>query len=442
VSVGDLEPQTLVILGVPGAPTQITLQGESQETVAGGVMMVSALVHDTHGNPVSAVPITLTVLPDSASLDTSAVTTDAQGLAQVILHTSPEAGNNEVHATVADLPLARFIVIGHQPTSLQITPQTVDVAMRGSYRFRAMATDAAGHTVEVVPDWTVVGVSGTISADGTFTATQRDTDVILATYAGLTTGALLTVVPGEIAMLQVTPAEVTVASGTTHQFEVTAFNTHRYPLEISPTWQVTNEIGSIDTSGLFSAAKAGNGEIVVTAGGVTGRAQVTVTEGELAAIVVSPDSLEVQAGQELQLQAIGHDAAGNQVPIEPTWKLTANLGELDASGRFGAKYAGQGRIQVEAGDQPIVVSVPVEVRPAALDRIEVEPQTLTLSAGDTVQFTATGFDTFGNIVDITPSDHRARRTADARCRRYGNRNGYWPRCLRKYCCTDSYLDPG
>jgi plastocyanin len=402
VSVAGLKAQVQEIQGIAGAPAQLTLQAESTKTVAGGHVAITAQVRDAHGNPVAAVPIRLTASPAGATLEATTLTTDANGIAHVTLHTALKAGKNEVQATVADLSPAHLTVTGQPPVALQIIPQTATVAMHGSQRFRALAMDADGHTVEAAPRWSVVGEGGTIDAEGTFTATRLGSEVVLATYAGLTTGAQLTVVPGEAAIIEVTPPEATVVSGTTQQFQAAVFNAHRYPLDVTPTWEVTNEIGTIDASGLFTATKAGTGEILATANGATGRAQVTVTPGELAAISVTPTRVMLQAGEELQLQANGYDATGNTIPIEPSWHLTANLGELDPSGLFRARHVGTGHIRVEAGAKPVTVEIPVEVVPAALARIDMEPQTLTLSAGEEFQYTATGYDTFGNPVDITP----------------------------------------
>ena len=81
--------------------------------------------------------------------------------------------------------------------------------------------------MDVQPAWKVVGEIGTIDAEGTFTAAQLGSGVVIATYADLTAGAQLTVVPGAVAQLELTPEEATLVAGTTHQFQVKAFNAQR-----------------------------------------------------------------------------------------------------------------------------------------------------------------------------------------------------------------------
>ncbi|GIX47511.1 MAG: hypothetical protein KatS3mg131_1722 [Candidatus Tectimicrobiota bacterium] len=399
----DDQQATVEVQGIPGAPAQLSLQAEATETIAGGTVTLTVTVRDAHGNPVPNVPIALRVSPMEAALEQASLTSDAEGRAQTVLRTSPQAGENTAEARVAELAPVTLTVVGHPPVALQVLPQTATVEMRGTQRFRAVASDAYGHTLEVTPRWNVVGETGTIAADGTFTATALGSDVLIATYAGLIAGANLTVVPGAVATLKVTPAEATIVSGTTQQFQAEAFNAHGYPLEVTPVWEVTNGVGTIDASGLFTATKAGKGEVLASAAGQTGRATVTVIPGELVRIAVEPARVAVKAGEEVQLQATGYDAAGNPVPIEPLWRLTASLGELTPDGRFRARHAGQGHILVEAGPQPIVVEVPVTVTAAALERVEVEPATLTLSAGEAYQFTAVGYDAFGNPIAVTPT---------------------------------------
>jgi hypothetical protein len=403
VAVAGLGPQDIEMQSRAGAPAQVTLQADSTDTVAGGMVTLSLLVHDSHGNAVATVPIDLSATPPGAALEGKAVTTDANGKAQVRLQTSTEAGPNTVQALVANLPAAQLTVTGHPPTTLSIAPQTATIDMLGTHRFAATIADASGHSTVITPTWKVIGDTGSIAADGTFTAKKLGSDALVATYADLTAGAQLTVVPGAVATLRLSPPAATLVSGTTQQFRVEAFNAHQYALEITPNWSVRNDVGTIDASGLFTASKAGEGAVVVTADGVSARARLTVQAGELSTIRVTPERVSLKAGEELQLQAQGRDAAGNTVPIEPVWALAVNLGELDpTTGMFRALHTGKGQIRVEAGPRPTVTEIPVEVTPAALDKVEVYPSTLTLSAGEEFAFTATGYDAFGNAIAITP----------------------------------------
>lgn len=401
-TVAGLPPQDIDITGRAGAPAQVSLQADATDTVATGLVMLRILVQDRHGNGVPDVAAAIIVTPQDTVVEAS-VSTDATGSVETPLKTSAQAGANVVEVVVANVPAAQLTVTGHPATTLSVTPQTATIDILGSQRFRATISDARGHSTTVTPTWKVVGQAGTVARDGTFTARELGSDVLMATYAELSAGAQLTVVPGVVAVIQVSPPQATMVSGMTQQFDVDALNAHQYPLEITPTWSVTNDIGTVDSSGLFTATKAGEGEVVVSADGKSGRARVKVSAGELASITATPERVVLHAGQELQLQAQGRDAAGNSVAIQPIWSLAMNLGELDpTTGVFRARHAGTGHIRVEAGPRPIVTEIPVEVTPAALEKVEIQPSTLTISAGEEFAFTATGYDAFGNAIPVTP----------------------------------------
>jgi hypothetical protein len=403
VQAADLPPQEVEIVGRAGAPTFLTIRTETTETIASASVPITVQVSDRHGNPVADVPIRFTVSPAGAALDTTEARSDATGTARVVLRTSQEPGDNTVSASVANLEAVSITVAGSPPVAVHVMPSTVRVDMLGSQQFQAMAEDASGRTVEIVPTWQVVGDKGTIDPQGSFVASGLGDELVLATYAGLTGGAQVTVVPGEVASVEVTPQEVTVTAGTNYQFQAEVFNAHRYPLDVVPTWEVTDELGTIDSSGLLTATRAGEGTIVATADGQAGRAEVTVVPGPLATLQVEPEALQMRAGETIQLQVKGFDAVGNEVPVEPSWSLKADLGELGPDGTFRALRAGSGRIEIAAGPVPIVRDIPVQVEAAELVRIEVEPHTLTLSAGVEHTFTATGYDAYDNPIEVSPT---------------------------------------
>jgi hypothetical protein len=235
-----------------------------------------------------------------------------------------------------------------------------------------------------------------------FAAQGLGHEAVIATYADLKDGAQVTIVTGNAAAVEVVPADTAVTAGTNFQFQAKVINTHGYPLGIAPTWTVSNDIGSMDAVGLFTAIKSGEGDVIATTGEHSGRAKVTVTPGPLTRVEVEPQEVRLKAGEEVQLQAMGYDAGGNEIQVEAAWHLNAELGDLSADGAFRALHSGTGEIQVEAGPAPAVITIPVEVVAAELDRVVVDPTALTVSAGEQHPFTATGYDAFNNLVEIAP----------------------------------------
>jgi hypothetical protein len=95
---------------------------------------------------------------------------------------------------------------------------------------------------------------------------------------------------GTVSSITVTPANTTIGINKTQVFYVTATNSAgNIVSNVSPTWSVTGGIGSISSTGLFTAGSAsGEGYVVAAYGTITGQTKVTVTtKGWLAGTVSS-----------------------------------------------------------------------------------------------------------------------------------------------------------
>ena len=82
LTTAELPPQDVEIRGTASAPSQVTLQTDSLETVASGTVTVTVQVRDAHGNAVADVPVQLTASP-TAAIEATTLRTDAQGTARV-----------------------------------------------------------------------------------------------------------------------------------------------------------------------------------------------------------------------------------------------------------------------------------------------------------------------------------------------------------------------
>ncbi len=402
VSVDGLQPQVSSFQSLPDVAARLTLQSDMAATIAGGTVNLAVTVSDTHGNAIPNVAVQLAVAPEGATLDAATLTTDASGAAATALRLSTIPGANTVTATVEGVDPEQLTITGRAPAEIRVSPATVTIDILGTQAFSAMAEDVEGHAIAVMPEWQVIGDNGTIDAEGAFQATGLGEATVLGTYGDLKGGAQVTIVTGAVATVEVTPSEQAVTAGENVQFQAQAFNANRHPLDVTPSWSVSNDVGEIDAVGLFTAQKAGEGNVIATVDEQSGQANVTVTPGALTVVKVEPTTIRLKAGESVQLQAQGFDAADNEVALEPVWTLTADLGELSADGTFKALRVGTGEIVAEAGPTSTVIAIPVEVTAAALERVEVDPPTLTLSAGTQHVFEATGYDAFDNLIEVKP----------------------------------------
>jgi hypothetical protein len=84
---------------------------------------------------------------------------------------------------------------------------------------------------------------------------------------------------GGVATLSVSPASVTVGINQAELFRVTAKNSLGNIVSVDPSWSVSGGIGSISSTGLFTAGPAsGEGSVVASYRSLSATAHVTITD--------------------------------------------------------------------------------------------------------------------------------------------------------------------
>lgn len=139
----------------------------------------------------------------------------------------------------------------------------------------------------------------------------------------------------ELAVLAVSPAAQTVLLNGSQQFSASGLDQYGDSIAVNPLWAAAG--GSIDSSGLYTAgATAGTYEITATAGAVSGRATITVS-----------DSVSAPTQQYLQF-----DGIDDFVEIQPAPALSLSAGAFTLSAWIrpsGWGDNGQGRILDHGG---------------------------------------------------------------------------------------------
>ena len=126
---------------------------------------------------------------------------------------------------------------------------------------------------------------------------------------------------------------------------------------------------------------------------------MVVTPGPLATIVVTPNPVLMGVTTKQLFVAVGKDAAGNIVQLNPTWSVVAGGGAIDASGMFtagGTSGTYTNTVQASSGGIKGLATVTVVAGPLA--SITLTPNPVTMAVGLTQQFTAVGKDATGNTV--------------------------------------------
>lgn len=121
-------------------------------------------------------------------------------------------------------------------------------------------------------------------------------------------------------------------------------------------------------------------------------------------IKISPSSATVDIGGTQAFTATGRDEAGNIVSFTPTWSVTGGIGSIEGSGltiTFLANATGEGRVYATAEGVSGFASVTVIT--GELVSIDVTPSPVSLDTWDSQQFTATGRNTEGGAIPVTPT---------------------------------------
>lgn len=165
-------------------------------------------------------------------------------------------------------------------------------------------------------------------------------------------------------------------------------------------WSSTG--GTIDNDGKFTApAEAGMYRVSVRMNHMQAMAQVEVKvfQPPVVRVAVNPPSVALEIGQNYQFQAIAYDARNRPVPFNPVWNVSMG-GSLTNTGIFTATAPGQFVVTARDPQTNLAGSANVAVRqPAPVPaRIQINPPSAQMRAGQTAQFSAIVYDRYNRPI--------------------------------------------
>ncbi|MBI4394242.1 MAG: hypothetical protein HY556_10700 [Euryarchaeota archaeon] len=239
--------------------------------------------------------------------------------------------------------------------------------------------------------------------------TDPGTTTFTYSELGLTASILVEIVAG-LDSISVTPIGVAVPAGGQLALRANGADAFGNRVPVSPGWKST--CGTVSRDGVFTAPLA-VGECVVSAfaGLTVGDARIHVVSSALRRIVLSPEKAEVEVGREVSIVATGLDLFDNEVGLSGAYGLqwTSDCGDIDDSGRFKAPSIVT-VCNVVVKQAGIAASIPIRILGAPLARLTLDPAKASMLAGDTLEFHATAFDGFGNVLEAETSFSAIRGT--------------------------------
>ncbi|MFW6054884.1 MAG: Ig-like domain-containing protein, partial [Thermodesulfobacteriota bacterium] len=203
-----------------------------------------------------------------------------------------------------------------------------------------------------------------------------------------------------ITKLVISPEQETFEVNEEVDFQALGFDRYGNSRPLEVKWSLSGNKAKLIEDGRVKMLATGEAVLVADYKDLTQGRPFSIVPGELAEIKLHPEKITLQAGQSAYIKTSGRNNHGHTLPVEPSWTLSEDLGNIDQDGLFVARKAGTGTITAKAND--VTASIPVEVDPGFLADIKLDLEKTKLTAGEELELKAQGFDAFGNPVPVDP----------------------------------------
>jgi len=291
------------------------------------------------------------------------------------------------------------------PVAVTIYPHPRSVTAGESVTYTLTAVDAFGNTWDVTDeaDFAIDEDAGGAFDENVYTSQIAGTWTVTGTYNVLTDTATLIVLEHAATSVSIEPEAETLTAGQSVTYTLTAAD------DFGNTWDVTAEAafaidqeagGGFDAN-VYTSQVAGQWTVTGSYGVLTTAAALTVERAAAASLALEPDPETVTAGQSVTYTLTAADDFGN------AWDVTHEADfaiDQDAGGEFVANiYTSQiaGAWTVTGTYETLIATAALTVERAGVASLALEPDPETVTAGQSVTYTLTAADDFGNAWDVT-----------------------------------------
>lgn len=220
---------------------------------------------------------------------------------------------------------------------------------------------------------------------------------------------ILGIPAASLTSVAVTPATASIAIGASQQFIATAVYSDGSARDVTTNAAWTSAapaVANINTAtGVAASLAAGTSVITATYDGKAGSATLTVVPANLVSLALTPALASLNVGNAVQYVAMGTFDNNTTRDITAVSRFTSaspNVATIDeTTGMAHAKAPGAAVIS--ATSNGLSASAVLNVQPAALMSLSVNPATSTLQIGATRQLTVLAAYSDGSSVDVTAS---------------------------------------
>jgi len=285
--------------------------------------------------------------------------------------------------------------------AIVVTPSTSTLALNAQLPLQAQVQDGSGTIVPDAPvTWTVQDPNiVSVSAAGVVTGLALGSTQVAANALGKSGIATITVTRTPVASVVLLPNQASVAIGATFQLSASTLDAGGATLTgRAIIWTTSNAaVATVNASGLVTGVAPGTTTITAASEGKTSTSTVTVSQGAVARVEVTPASLSMQVGQTQQLVAAAKDGNGNVITGKTVVWASDNLSVATVSGGSVLARA-TGTATITATVDGISGRSAVTVTAVAVQSVSVSPSTLSLVVGQSGSLSATVVDASGATV--------------------------------------------
>lgn len=402
---GHTGSATVTVVPVPVAsvalqPSRVALQPGETATLtattksADSTVLTGRVVTFTSDNSgvarVSSDGVVSAIAPGSATI--AATSEGVRGTAAVVVTLVPVG-------SVALLPTSASVVAG----------QTVALS--------ATVLDTAGRVVtDRVVSWTSSDIHvAVVSTTGIVTGVAAGTAAITATSEGRSGTSTVTVIVPPIDSVSVQPSLATVQIGRSTTLTATVRDvTGAIVTDRAVSWASGNvAVATVSSTGVVTGVAAGTAIISATSGGKSGSATVTVVPVPVGSVSVAPSSATLVPTQVVGLSAVVRDENSVVVTDRAVTWASSNSGVATVSPSGVVTAVAPGTATITATSEGRTGAASITVAPMPVGSVIVSPPTATVTAGQTVSFSATVRDTSGAVVTDRVVTWRSSNTAVA-----------------------------
>ncbi|MCC6125341.1 MAG: cadherin domain-containing protein, partial [Pirellulales bacterium] len=323
-------------------PTVATPAAANPNPAIGTTTNLSVLGGDNNGEAGLKYTWIATVLPQGAAPPTFSV--NGTNAAKNTVATFSKAGDYTFQVTIADavgLSIASAVNVTVEETlaSIVVSPASANVPPNTTKQFAATGLDQFGGALSVQPVFTWTAVSGSITADGLYTAPAFDTtDTIKATSGAIFGAASATVTNDAPTVATAAVANPSPVTGITTALSVLGADdggeanlTYTWTAVLLPsgapqpvfaengTNAAKNTTAEFATWGTYRLRAT-----ITDTGGLSVTSLVFVTVNRtIASVVVAPDDVDLPLGGTQQFTATAYDQFGNVINAGFVWSATA-----------------------------------------------------------------------------------------------------------------------